>query len=251
MEGMIWNANHVLDLALHPACKKSDDIMKGAKGIIIINAVDIGFVLAGTRGSGVVMAKNAEGKWSAPSAVTITSVKLGWIARAGETGLLMVFTEDDGIDKFLSGSSLEVGAAINANFDTVKNREDLGAVNQYMTNKGVGSMYVYSYRLPNSFQGSTLETVTIKHHAKANERFYGKSVTPEQIVREGDVTLPEGSGIPDLHTKVAALEANKAVAPTPEAEEKKESLRKEASVKESAAKEELGDDIEEVKASSA
>lgn len=250
MEGMIWNANHVLDLALLPACKKSTDVMKGAKGVIIVNTVDVGFVLVGTRGSGVAMAKNDDGKWSAPCAVTISTVKLGMIAAANDNGLLFVFTEDDGINKFLSGASAQVGAALNTNFDTVKDREDLGAVNQYMTNKGVGSVYVYSYKLPNSFQGMTLESVTIKHHNKANERFYGKPVRPLQVVREGDVVVPDGSGVPDLQKKLAALEANQAVTPTPEMEEKKTSLLKEASIKESSIKAETSDEIEEITASS-
>ena len=83
-----------------PAIQKGD-ILKDAKGVIIIDTVDVGCVLSGTQGSGVVMAKNADGSWSAPSAVTITSVKLGLVVGAKNKGLIFVFDQDEAVDKFL------------------------------------------------------------------------------------------------------------------------------------------------------
>jgi lipid-binding SYLF domain-containing protein len=248
LEGMIWNANHVLDLALHPATKKSTDILKGAKGVIILNTVDVGIVFAGTRGSGVVLAKNADGEWSAPSAVTLTSLKIGWTLGAKDKGLIMVFTDADAVDNFLSGSSVEVGGGFKTANETIAKRQDMGAVNTCMSTKGASSIYVYTYKIPPAVEGCSLDAITIKHQNKANERFYGKSVTPEQIICEGVVTVPDGSGIPDLHKKLAALEANQNVEPTPDMEAKKELLRKQAAVSAETAKADLGDEIEEVTA---
>ena len=42
MEGMIWNANHVLDLALDPQCKGVPrTLLEGCKGVALIVSINI------------------------------------------------------------------------------------------------------------------------------------------------------------------------------------------------------------------
>lgn len=246
MEGMVWNANHVLDLALMPAIKKPGDILKDAKGIIIMDTVDVGIVLAGTRGSGVLMAKNADGSWSAPSAVTLTALKIGWFLGAKDKGLIFVFDEEDAINRLLSGVSFEIGAGLHNVDGNEQDRKDDPAINFYLSSKGAGAVKVYSYKVPPSFDACSLDTVNINIVGKANTRFYGKEVSPFDIVRKGDVTIPDGSGIPDLQKKLAQLENNQVVEPTSADVEKKESLRQSAVASSEAANKEEDFEIEEL-----
>ena len=48
MEGMIWNANHVLDIALDPNKPGIPHaIIKDCKGIILLSVVEAGFIFSG------------------------------------------------------------------------------------------------------------------------------------------------------------------------------------------------------------
>lgn len=248
MEGMIWNANHVLDMALAPGTKKPKEILKGAQAVLILNTVDVGIALAGTRGSGVLMAKRKQGEWSAPSAVTFTGLKIGWILGAKDKGLIAVFTDDKEVDNFISGPSIDVGAGCTMNAGTVVHGEDLGAVNSYVTSKGIGSCFIYTYAHPPSFEGCALEAFTIRHNGKANEHFYGKVISPQDIICKGNVIVPEGSGIPDLHKKLAALEAGEDAELCPGRKEVKETLHKTAPVETKSIKADMPDEIEAVTA---
>jgi lipid-binding SYLF domain-containing protein len=71
---MIWNANHVLDTALDP---KSNGVPKGLFqqelfGIVLISVVEAGFIFSGNVGTGILLARYDDGKWSPPCAVGLT-----------------------------------------------------------------------------------------------------------------------------------------------------------------------------------
>jgi hypothetical protein len=90
---------------------------------------------------------------------------------------------------------------------------------------------VFSKRSPSS-----------SHDGKDNERHYGKVVFLEDIIRKGNVTIPEGSGILDLHKKLAALEAGEDAKLTRE-QEAKETLRKAAAVEAWSVEADMPDEI--------
>lgn len=54
-------------------------VLKGARGLAILTVVKAGIVVAYKLGTGLVIARRADGSWSAPSA--ISSVGLGWGAQ--------------------------------------------------------------------------------------------------------------------------------------------------------------------------
>ena len=60
MEGMIWNANHVLDQALSPdTAGIPRGMIKNCKGIILLSVVEAGFIFSGNVGTGVIIGKSA------------------------------------------------------------------------------------------------------------------------------------------------------------------------------------------------
>ena len=83
--GMIWNANHILELALSP---KKDGIPKNlfqkAIGICVVSVVEAGFIFSGNVGTGILIRKNPDGSWSNPCAMGLTGV--GWGAIFGAQG---------------------------------------------------------------------------------------------------------------------------------------------------------------------
>jgi lipid-binding SYLF domain-containing protein len=57
------------------------ELLEIAKGVVFFTIVKAGFMFTGRYGSGIVVAKLNDGRWSAPSAVTISGV--GWGLQIG------------------------------------------------------------------------------------------------------------------------------------------------------------------------
>jgi lipid-binding SYLF domain-containing protein len=75
MQGMIWNANHVLDQALDPATNGVPKaLFEKCKGLILISVIEAGFIFSGNVGTGLLLAKKKDGAWSAPCAVGLTGI---------------------------------------------------------------------------------------------------------------------------------------------------------------------------------
>lgn len=70
MAGMIWNANHVLEQALDPEKNGVPTKLFEQKlaGILLISTIEAGFIFSGNVGTGILMAKKADGSWSPPCA---------------------------------------------------------------------------------------------------------------------------------------------------------------------------------------
>lgn len=83
MEGMIWNANHVLDQALSPdTAGIPRGMIKNCKGIILLSVVEAGFIFSGNVGTGVIIANKYDGTWSPPSALGLGGIGWGFMVGA-------------------------------------------------------------------------------------------------------------------------------------------------------------------------
>ena len=106
MEGMIWNANHVLDIALDPATPGIPrGMIKNCKGIILLSVVEAGFIFSGNVGTGVVIANKYDGTWSAPSAIGLAGIGFGFMVGAEVKDIVMCVMDDTTLDT-LSVSNL-------------------------------------------------------------------------------------------------------------------------------------------------
>jgi lipid-binding SYLF domain-containing protein len=64
---------------LKPERSIPDTVLKGAQGLAILTVMKAGMMVTYKLGTGLVIARRADGSWSAPSAVA--SVGLGWGAQ--------------------------------------------------------------------------------------------------------------------------------------------------------------------------
>ena len=96
MEGMIWNANHVLDSALDPKTNGIPrDLFKQCKGIVLLSVIEAGFCFSGNVGTGVVMARADDGSWSPPSAVGLAGVGFGFMFGAETKDILILIMDSN------------------------------------------------------------------------------------------------------------------------------------------------------------
>ena len=109
MEGMIWNANHVLDSAIDPKTNGIPrDLFKQCKGVVLLSVIEAGFCFSGNVGTGVVMARADDGSWSPPSAVGLAGVGFGFMFGAETKDILILIMDSNTLKvrTFLSPTSL-------------------------------------------------------------------------------------------------------------------------------------------------
>ncbi|MEO5781817.1 MAG: lipid-binding SYLF domain-containing protein, partial [Ginsengibacter sp.] len=75
------------------------------EGIIIVpKLLNAGFVIAGKRGKGIAMVKNADGTWSDPVFVTITGGSIGFQVGVQSIDLVLIFKNRETLQKIGTGS---------------------------------------------------------------------------------------------------------------------------------------------------
>ncbi len=96
-----------------------------------------------------------------------------------------------------------------------------------LTSIGVSDTYTYTFAR-GIFGGISLESALLKVRNRENGYFYGRSVSPHEILNENSVECPPGKGVDEIHHKLDLLAKGKVMVPTPEYLQKKESMREEA-----------------------
>lgn len=245
MEGMIWNANHVLDTILDPKTPfVPRSILQDCKGVALISVIEAGFVFSGNVGTGVVLAQDGNGKWSPPSAIGMGGVGFGWMFGAAVKDVLLVLMDDPAVNALCGEGQVKLGGEVALALGPV-GREVEGGIN--LSNKGSGLTFTYVMS-QGLFLGVGLEGAAIGARFKENERFYGKKVSPQEIVLGGAVSIPEGKGIEDLHRKLDLLKEGRTYELTEEEKEKKETLKAAAEERGKTAKAEQGDEVKYIDA---
>lgn len=222
MEGMIWNANHVLDQALSPDTPGIPrGMIKNCKGVILISVVEAGFIFSGNVGTGVVIAHKYDETWSPPSAIGLGGIGWGFMVGAEVKDIVICVMDDTTLDTLSGENQLKIGGQISATMGPV-GREAEAAFN--FSEKGFGGTYAYTFS-KGVFAGIALETALLKVRSKENERFYGKSAKAKEILWDDAVESPKEKGIEELHHKLDLLREGKFAVPTPKELEKKDSMR--------------------------
>ena len=99
MEGMIWNANHLLDLVLDPKTPGVPRVLfRDCKGLVLLSVIEAGFIFSGSVGTGVILTQNDMGEWSAPSALGLTGVGFGVLAGAEVKDILILLVDDHAVN---------------------------------------------------------------------------------------------------------------------------------------------------------
>lgn len=169
------------------------DKIKEAKAVLIIpQSIQGAFFIGGSGGSGTLLAYDAEqGAWGYPAFYTLGSLSIG-LQFGGEASevVLLVMTER-GMEKLLT-SSFKLGADLTLAAGPVG-----GGV-------AAATADVLSYaRSKGAFAGFSLAGAVIKTKDKFNDAYYGKSVSPTDILVRKSVSNPQADGLRQEIAKAA------------------------------------------------
>jgi lipid-binding SYLF domain-containing protein len=196
MEGMILNANKVLDQALKPGIQGlPKNLFEECLGIILISIAEAGFIFSANVGSGIAMTKNSDGTWSAPCAVGLTGMGFGLLAGASVKDVFMFLMDEETVNSVTGENGLKIGAQGELTIGVGRNAKG----DFDFTGRGVGVPISIAYT-KGIFGGFNLEGAVVGVRHKANKNFYGHDTSARDILLKKKETLPA-----DKTTKLAEV----------------------------------------------
>ncbi|MGO9017180.1 MAG: YSC84-related protein [Syntrophobacteraceae bacterium] len=159
------------------------EVLRDAKGLAIITVIKAGFIVSGRGGSGVVVARTGKG-WSGPSAIGTGGAGFGFQIGAEQTDFIFVLNTRDAVTAFSQGGNVQFGGNMSVAAGPIGRTAEAGVT-------PVAAVYAYS-RSKGLFGGISLEGTVIATRNEANANYYGRSVTPGEIL-SGKVKVPAGA----------------------------------------------------------
>ncbi|HEX7504933.1 MAG TPA: lipid-binding SYLF domain-containing protein, partial [Syntrophales bacterium] len=158
-------------------------LSRTAKGIFIAPQVLKGaFVIGASGGTGVFLVREAEGKWTQPAFYTIGSVSLGFQIGGQASEVILLAMTDRGVTTLLQ-SSVKLGA------DVGIAAGPYGAGAQAATANISADILSFS-RSKGLYGGISLDGAVVEVRDSLNNTYYGKHVTPTDILVKHDVSNP-------------------------------------------------------------
>ena len=208
----IQNAGTVMTEATKMPERLPSDLLSRATCVIIIpSTVKAAFVFGGSYGRGLMTCRTGStfrGPWGAPSMIALEGGNFGLQIGGQATDYVLLLMNPRAARSVMS-SKFKLGAdAAGAAF--TKGRNTQAATDLFMR----AEILTYS-RSRGVFAGVSLEGSTLRPDRNANFRLYGKDLSPQAIVLEGQVP-PPGSAtklLTLLNTKFPQNKATTGTAP--------------------------------------
>ncbi len=160
------------------------EVLQNACGVAFLHVVKAGFIFSGRIGSGLVVAKTANG-WSAPSAIGTGGAGFGLQVGAKVTDFILILNTQAALDAFSGGGSLTLGGSLSVAVGPVGRTAEGSLV--------LPPAAIYSYsKSKGAFAGISLEGTVIIERSRANADFYGRPVCPSELL-SGQVARPKSA----------------------------------------------------------
>ena len=150
-------------------------ILEKAEGIAIFpSTLRAGFVVGGTRGRGIISARN-EGRWSAPAFLTLTGGSFGLQIGGQAADIILIINDRRGLENLVS-NQFKLGA------DAAVAAGPVGRDAQAATDLQLRAQILSYSRARGLFAGVTINGSTVRQDRDANQRFYGRRLDTKDIV---------------------------------------------------------------------
>ncbi|CAL8578861.1 hypothetical protein XPA_004632 [Xanthoria parietina] len=156
-------------------------ILANAKGLAVLTVFKAGFLGTARFGSGIVVARLADGTWSAPSALATGGGGFGGQIGFELTDFVFILNNAAAVRTFSQQGSLTLGGNVSIAAGPVgRNAEAAGAASL----KGVAGVFAYS-KTKGLFAGVSLEGSVLIERRDANEKLYNSRITAKQLLAGG------------------------------------------------------------------
>lgn len=155
------------------------DLVKSAKGVVIIpKYIKAAFGIGGAYGEGLILRYDpSSGKWYGPSFLNITGASFGIQIGVESTALLLVITNDRGMERFY-GDKFKLGADIDIAAGPVGRSAGAGTDINLKAS-------IYSYSMSKGlFAGLSLGGALMSSDDEANSSYWGSRYNPRDILNK-------------------------------------------------------------------
>ncbi len=160
-------------------------VLKNAKGFAIFHVVDVALLVNGKGGPGIVVARTDNG-WSGPLFVGLGGAGVGAQIGGKVKKLVLVLNTDKAVEAFSHGN-VKLGADLTASAGPA------GASAEAET--AFTNIDMFSYAASDGvFAGLSVEGSVVAPRGSVNDGYYGKSVTPSEIL-SGKVQPPASASM--------------------------------------------------------
>ena len=169
-EAKILEATQVLeDKEAMPDENVPDWLLSRAQGIAILpTVIKAGLGIGGRGGKGVLVVRNAQGRWSNPAFITLAGGSIGWQIGVETSDIILVFTTRRGVEG-LTGGKVTLGADASVAAGPVGRQSSAATDLQFQAE-------VYSYsRAKGLFAGISIDGSVISIDHRANSRYYERT----------------------------------------------------------------------------
>ena len=169
-EAKILEATQVLeDKEAMPDENVPDWLLSRAQGIAILpTVIKAGLGIGGRGGKGVLVVRNAQGRWSNPAFITLAGGSIGWQIGVETSDIILVFTTRRGVEG-LTGGKVTLGADASVAAGPVGRQSSAATDLQFQAE-------VYSYsRAKGLFAGISIDGSVISIDHNANSRYYQRT----------------------------------------------------------------------------
>uniref|UniRef100_A0A8C2R8E3 SH3 domain-containing YSC84-like protein 1 n=1 Tax=Capra hircus TaxID=9925 RepID=A0A8C2R8E3_CAPHI len=158
-------------------------VIAKAKGLAILSVIKAGFLVTARGGSGIVLARLPDGRWSAPSAIGIAGLGGGFELGIEVSDLVIILNYDRAVEAFAKGGNLTLGGNLTVavgplgrNLEGNVSLRSSAAVFTYCKSRGL-------------FAGISLEGSCLIERKETNRKFYCRDIRAYDILF-GDITRP-------------------------------------------------------------
>ncbi|OIN99792.1 MAG: hypothetical protein AUJ49_10650 [Desulfovibrionaceae bacterium CG1_02_65_16] len=169
-----------------PTFRNLDVYLRHARGVLILpSVIKAGLIYGGQGGNGVLLSRAEDGSWSSPAFYTLGGGSIGLQIGVQEAAIVLVFMNDKAFK-----SAIDTGLTLGADATVAAGTEGLtGEVASTHVFKDV----YYFADVGGLFAGVSLEGGVIHVRDGLNKTFYGRSLTPREIVLERKVEAPSAN----------------------------------------------------------
>lgn len=209
MEGILKQSRQSFEEYINPALIKVDEqipkqILKDAKGIVILTIIKTGLIINGSVGTGIILIKqdnqsqdnqSQEGQqWSGPSAIGMCGLSIGLQLGLEKVDVIIVLNTDDAVQQFMKSNQVTLGGEASISVGPVGRDAEVALG---LTTRGVEPMYSYS-KSKGLYAGLSVEGKILMLREACNYKFYNQIIPVRQIL-SNNVEVPENEDLTKIY----------------------------------------------------
>lgn len=192
--GRVESAEAILrEFMVDPATAIPGEILRNARGIVIVNQFRAGFIFGAQVGYGVILVRRPDNTWSIPAFLKAGEASVGLQVGAKSVETIYVLNNDETPRLLFSGSRFNIG--VDARAAAGPDSAEVEAMNRDILDTPV---LVYS-RSEGLFAGATVRTGWLARDDSANYRLHNTNRTlPEILYSDAVAGAPESLPMRDF-----------------------------------------------------